>query len=92
MQNRSLNDALETTCRRWVNLALHAQAFQLCIQIGNDDVRKFAEIDAASLHDFRGVRIFNERQQEMLQRGVFMRAVASMLQCVMKCGFQRLCK
>ena len=92
MQNRALNDTLKPARRRWVNLALHAQTFQLGIQICDDDVRKFAKIDAASLHDFRSIRIVNQCQQEMLQSGIFMRAIASMLQCIMKRGFQRLCK
>ena len=92
MQNCALNDTLKSARRRWVNLALHAQTFQLGIQISDDDVRKFAKINAASLHNFRSIRIVNQRQQEMFQRRIFMRTVASMLQCVMKRGFQRLCK
>ena len=92
MQDGALHHTLEAAGRGGVDLALNAQALQLGVQISDDDVRKFTKINAARLHNLSCVGIVDERQQEMLKRRIFVRAVASMLQCVVKRGFQRLRK
>ena len=72
-----------------VDLAFDAQALELLIEIGDDDVGQFAEIDTAGLHHLGGIGIVDQRQQQMLQRRIFMGAVACMLERVVERCFQR---
>jgi len=55
-------------------------------------IPKLAQIDPAGLHNLGCIGIVYQRQKEMLERRIFMRAVASMFQRVVKGCFQRLRK
>ena len=89
VQNRPLHHPLETAGGGGVNLAFDAQALELAVEIGDDDVGQFTEIYTAGLHHLGGIGIVDQRKQKMLQSRIFMGAVACMLERVVERGFQR---
>ena len=89
VQNRPLHHPLETAGGGGVNLAFDAQALELAVEIGDDDVGQFTEIDTAGLHHLGGIGIVDQRKQKMLQSRIFMGAVACMLERVVERCFQR---
>ena len=80
-----------------VNVAARAcgiaiRAFELGVEISDDDVGQLTQVNAASLHDLCRISIIDECEQQMFKRRIFMRTVACVFQCVVKRCFQRLRK
>ena len=59
MQYCALHHPLESAGRRWIDLAVYFQALQLAIEIGDNDIGQFTQIDTACLHDFRRIGIID---------------------------------
>ena len=89
MQNCPLHHPLKSAGGGGVNLAFDAQALELAVEIGDDDVGQFTEIYTAGLHHLGGIGIVDQRKQKMLQSRIFMGAVACMLERVVERCFQR---
>ena len=70
MDNGALNDALEAGGRLGILGAVSDQVVQFGFEIGDETAAQLLEIDVARPHHRRGVLIFDQRQQQMLKRGV----------------------
>jgi hypothetical protein len=75
VNDRALNDALKAGGRLGVFAAVHDEAFKLFVDIFQQSVAQFIDIDIAGAHDRAGVFVFAKRVEQMLQRGVFMLAL-----------------
>ena len=71
----ALDDALEASCRFEIFGAVGDQIVQLGFEIGDRTPAQLLQVDVARSHHRRGVLIFDQRQQEMLERSVFVMAL-----------------
>ena len=75
-------------------VALADQVLQLGFEIGGEAAAQLVEIDVAGAHDRGGVLVVDQRQQEVLERRVFVvtlvgerqRAVQRLFEAARKCG------
>ena len=72
MNDSALDDALEAGRRLGIFRAVGDQVFQFGFQIGDQAALQLVEIDITGAHHGGGVRIVDHRQQQMLQRRIFM--------------------
>ncbi len=72
VDDRALDDALESRGRLGIVGPVRHQAFQLGFDVRHEIAAKLVEIDIARAHDRGGVLIVDQRQQEVLERRVFM--------------------
>ena len=86
MQDCALDHPLETGGGGRVALFLGLQRLVFLVEILAHDVAKVAEIHAACLHDLCRVRIVDQGEQQVLERGVLM----ATLRCVRERGVQGL--
>ena len=75
MDDGTLNDALKAGGRLGILRPVGDQVVQLRIKIGDDTAAQLFQIDVARPHDRSGVLIFDQREQEMLQRRIFVVAL-----------------
>ena len=80
MRHGAMDHALEARRRLGVAMRVEHQARQLVIDIGGQFVAQDVDIDVASAHNRRRVAVVEERQEQMLQRCVFMAALIGILQ------------
>jgi hypothetical protein len=92
VQDGALHDALETAGGGGVGRALHLQTVEFGIEIMGYSVAQLAQFHAARLHHFRRMFIVDQREQQMLQRRIFMLAVRRMRQRIVQCGFEGGCE
>ena len=71
MDDRALDHALEAGGRLGILGAVGDQVFQLGFEIGDQAAAQLVEVDIAGAHHRGGVLIVDQRQQQMLQRRVF---------------------
>ena len=89
MQDRPLDDALEAGGGGGVNRLLDLQRIQFAVEIENDGVFEFTQIDAAGVHHLRSVAVVDQREQKMLERRIFMAAISGIFQRLMQGFFER---
>ena len=75
VERRALNDALEAVGRLGLLLTVDNEVFEFRIEVLNDRLTQRVKIDAAGAHHCRRVDVVNQRQQQMLERRVFMTAL-----------------
>ena len=75
VDHRALDHALEAGGRLGILAAVGDQVFQLGFEIGDQAAAQLVEIDIAGAHHRGGVLIVDQRQQQMLQRRVFVVAL-----------------
>ena len=71
VDDRALDHALEAGRRFEILGAVGDQVLQLGFQIGDQAAPQLVEIDIAGAHHRRGVGIVDQRQQQMLERRIF---------------------
>ena len=71
MDHRTLNDALKTGGRLRIVRAVGDQIVQLRFQISDKTAPQLFQIDIASAHDRCGVLVFDQRQEKVLERRIF---------------------
>ena len=71
----ALNDPLEAGCRLGVLGPVGDQVLKLGLKISDETAAQFVQIDIASAHDRGRVLVLDERQQQMLKRGVLVMAL-----------------
>ena len=86
----ALDDALEAGGRLGVLVVAGDEVVELGVDIGEDGVLQFVEIDVAGAHDGGRFRVVDQRQQQMLERGIFVMAFVGERQRLMKRLFQAL--
>ena len=84
MDDGALNDALKAGRGLGIVRPVGHQVVELGFEIGDQTAAQFFQVDVARAHDCRGVLIFDQRQQQMLQRRVFMMALIGERQRPMK--------
>ena len=75
MDHGALDHALEAGGGLGILLAVGDQVFQLRLDIGDEVAAQLVEIDIAGAHDGGGVLIVDQRQQQVLERCVFVVAL-----------------
>ena len=76
VEDGALDDALEAAGRRGIGLGLDLQRLELVVEIVADGVAQLAGIDAAGLHHPAGMDVLDQREQQMLERRIFVPAAA----------------
>ena len=71
MDDGALDDALEPGGRLGILVAVADQVLELGLEIGGEAASQLVEIDIAGAHDRGRVLVVDQRQQQMLERGVF---------------------
>ena len=72
MDDRALDDALEAGGRLGILGSVGDEVVQFRFEIGDEATAQLLQIDIAGPHDRRRILIFDQREQKVLQRGVFM--------------------
>ena len=75
VEGRTLHDPLEAVRRFGLLLAVDNEVFEFRVQVVNDGLAKPVDIDAAGAQHRRRVDVVDQRQQQMLERGVFVSAL-----------------
>ena len=75
MERRTLNDALEAVGRLGLLLTFDNEVFEFRVEVLNDRLAQRVEVDAASAQHRRRVDVVDQRQQQMLERRIFMTAL-----------------
>ena len=89
MDDGALDHPLKGGGRPRVLAIVHHQAGQLVLQILHQLAAQQVEIDVAGAHHRGGVGVVDQRQQQMLQRGVFVAVVIGHRQRPVQSLFQR---
>ena len=76
MQDRTLDHALETRGRLRVGALVRLQRLVFLFEILLHHCGQLAEIDTAGRHDLRGVLVVDQREQEVLERRIFVPTLA----------------
>ncbi len=71
VDDRALDHALEAGGRLAILGAVGDQVFQLGFEIGDQAAAQLVEIDVAGAHHGRSILVVDQRQQQMLERRVF---------------------
>ena len=75
MDDRALDDTLEAGCRLGIVAGVGHEVFKLGIDVFDEIAPQLLQVDVAGPHDGRGILIVHERQQKVLERGVFLVAL-----------------
>ena len=75
MDDGALDHALEPGGRLGILVPLGHQIVELGLDVGGEAALELVEIDVAGAHDRGRVLILEQRQQQVLQRGVFVMAL-----------------
>jgi len=86
MEDRPLDHTLETGSGRGVDRLLDFQRIQFAVEIENDGVFQFTQIDTAGIHHLGRIAIVNQCEKKMLERRIFMAAIRGVLERLMQ-GF-----
>ena len=80
MRHGAMDHALEARGRLGVAMRVEHEAGQLVVEIAGELVAQQIEIDVAGAHDRRRVTVVDQRQEQMLQRRIFVAALVGILQ------------
>ncbi len=83
MDHRALDHALEARGRLAVLAAVGDEVFELGFDVGDEVAPQLVEIDVAGAHDGGRVLVVHQREQQVLQRGVFVMTFIGERQCPM---------
>ena len=76
----ALDHALEAGGRLGVVVRIEHEAGELVVEISGELVAQQVEVDVAGAHHRRGVAVVEQRQEQMLERRVFVAALVGILQ------------
>ena len=88
MDRRALHDALEPRGRLRVAWTIGRQARQILVEKFREIGAQLVEVDTAGAQHAGGVGVFGKAEQQMLQRRIFVPAVAGERQGAMQRLFQ----
>ena len=71
----ALNDALEAGGRLGILGAVGDEIVEFGFEIGDEAAAQLVQVDVAGPHHRRGILILDQRQQQVLERGVFVMAL-----------------
>ena len=80
MRHGAMDHALEAGGRLGVAMRVEHEARQLVVEIAGELVAQHVDIDVAGAHHRRRVAVVEQRQEQMLQRRVFVAALVGILQ------------
>jgi hypothetical protein len=80
MGHGAVNHALEAGGRLGVVVRIEHEAGKIVVEISGELVPQQVDIDIASAHHRRRVAIVEQRQEQMLQRRIFVAALIGVLQ------------
>ncbi len=92
MQDGALDHPLEPGGGLRIGVFLSLERLVFLIEILADNAGQFFGIDTASGHHFGRIAIIDQRQQQMLQSGIFMAPVDRVLDRVVERLFEVLCE
>ena len=75
MDHGALDDALKAGGRLGILGPVGDEIVEFGFEIGDEAAAQLVQIDIARPHHRRGVLIFDQRQEQVLERGVFMMAL-----------------
>jgi len=75
VDHRALNDALKAGGRLGILGPIGDQIVELRFEIGDEAAAQLVQVDVAGPHDRRSILILDQRQQQVLERGVFVMAL-----------------
>jgi len=71
MDHRTLDDPLEARSRFGILIIAGHQIAEFLVDIIADGTAQLVDVDIARAHDRCRIRILDQRQQQMLKRGIF---------------------
>ena len=80
MGDGAVNHALEAGGRLGVVVRIEHEPGELVVEIAGELVPQQIEIDVAGAHHRRGVAVVDQRQEQMLERRIFVTALVGVLQ------------
>ena len=89
VERGALDDALEAVGRLGLLLAVDNEVFQFRIEVLDDRLAQRVEVDPAGAQHRRRVDVVDQREQQMLQRRVFVTALIRQRQRFAKRLFER---
>ena len=92
MQDRALDHSLETRGWLWISAIFGLQRLVFLVEILLHDFAQLGQIHPASGHDLRCIFIINQREQQMLQRGIFMPTLGCVSEGIVQRSFEVLGK
>ena len=90
VHHRAMDHALKSGGGLGLARSLHEQGGELVVEVLGDAAPQLVDVDRAGLHDGRCVAVIEQREQEVLERGVLVMALVGVLQGAMQRGFQAL--
>ena len=75
VESRALNDTLEAIGRLGLLLTVDNQVFEFGVEILDDGLAQRVEVDAAGAQHRRRVDVVDQRQQQVLERRIFVTAL-----------------
>ncbi len=84
MQDRALDHALETGGRLRVGIVFGLERLVFLLEILLHHGAELGQLDAAGGHHLRGILVVDQRQKEVLQRGIFMPALGRVGECLVE--------
>ncbi len=84
MDDGALDHALESGRRLGVVIAVIDQVLQLALEIGGQTAPQLVQIYITCPHHRGGILVVDQRQQEMLQRGILVMALIGQRQCAVE--------
>ncbi len=88
VQNRTLDDALETGGRLGVLAVLDHQCHQLFVDILLYGLAQSVGVDIAGLHDLRRIGVVHQREKQMLRSRIFVMPITRELDRAVQRLFQ----
>ena len=88
VEDGALNNALKPAGRRRIRFPFEPQRFKLGIEIMGNGVFQLTRIHTAGDHHLRGMDVIDEREEEMLQRRIFVLSACGRAQRIVQGGFQ----
>src|SRR3546814_14817484 len=86
VQDRALDDALETAGGAGVAVPLDLQAVEFGVEIMDHRRLQFVERDAAGAHHLCGMFVVDQRIEQMFERRIFMVALRRGLERIVQIG------
>ena len=77
VERRALHDALEAIGRLGLFLTVNNEVFEFGVEILNDGLTQRIEVDATRPQDSRRIDVVDQRQQQVLEGGVFVSPLVS---------------
>ncbi|MNE13814.1 hypothetical protein D3C80_1066640 [compost metagenome] len=84
MDDGPLDDTLEAGGRLRVFVIAGHEVGKFVIDIIGNGLAQVFKVDVTSAHDRRRVRVINQREKQMFERGIFMMPLVGEGQCLMQ--------